>query len=176
MGAILPPAPVLCLVAVTGQTDAAFDWAAAQVMERFGRLQLSSERFPFTQTNYYTGTMGTELRKQFVVPAQPLDPVFLSSFKVTTNEWEEQYRQAARADVERPINLDPGYLSQDKLVLASTKNHAHRLYLDHGIYAELTLQYRAKAWQKMPWTYPDYLQPEFHTFFTEARDYLRSLA
>ena len=66
-----------------------------------------------------------------------------------------------------------GYLSLDKLVLASTKNHAHRLYLQQGIYAEFTLQFRGRAWQTQPWTYPDYATEAYHEFFAACRDYLK---
>jgi hypothetical protein len=58
------------------------------------------------------------------------------------------------------------------LVLASTKDHAHRLYLRDGIYAEVTLAYRAKRWQPLEWTYPDFRRDDFQQFFTACREHL----
>ncbi len=75
---------------------------------------------------------------------------------------------------ETELKLIAADVTQGKLILASTKNHAHRIYLSNGIYAELTLQYRDKRWQKLPWTYPDYCQDEYHEFFKDCRDYLRN--
>lgn len=175
MGAITSPPPVLALVAVTSRHEEAFAWAADQWQRLLGPIALQSARFRFDQTDYYAQTMGLELSKQFLVAATPCDPGELAGWKVATNRWEETYRAARAWPEERPLNLDPGYLAQDKLVLASTKNHAHRLYLSQGIYAEFTLQFRGKQWRACPWTYPDYRQPEYHAFFTEARQYLRQL-
>jgi hypothetical protein len=57
--------------------------------------------------------------------------------------------------------------------LASTKDHAHRIYLNDGIYAEVTLAYRRGGWQAFPWTYPDYRRHDFQEFFTRCRESLR---
>jgi hypothetical protein len=173
MGLIRPPVHVLPLLAVTSRYDAAFDWARTQFAAHFGPLQLTSERFPFNQTDYYAATMGPDLLKQFLVPKHLQDPGRLSRWKLLTNLWEEDYRAEADCPEARPLNLDPGYLSEDKLVLASTKNHAHRLYLEHGIYGEVTLQFRARRWQTCPWTYPDYCQAGYQDFLLTCREYLR---
>ena len=173
MGEILPPKRVLPLLAVTSQYDAAFDWAEHQTTKRWGPVRLCSERFRFDQTDYYETSMGANLRKQFLVSESLFDPAELSHWKVETNQWEADFGDKHDYQESRPLNLDPGYLTEDKLVLASTKNHAHRIYVDNGIYAEITLQYRRREWQPCAWTYPDYRQPEFHHFFSVARDYLR---
>ena len=73
----------------------------------------------------------------------------------------------------RPLNLDPGYLTAAKLVLASTKDHSHRLYLAEGIYAEVTLYYRDGRWQPREWTFPDYRRADYQEFFNAARRLLR---
>lgn len=72
----------------------------------------------------------------------------------------------------RPLNLDPGYLTPAKLVLASTKDHAHRIYLRDGIFAEVTLVYRKGKWQPLEWTYPDYRRDDYQQFFTRCRERL----
>jgi hypothetical protein len=71
------------------------------------------------------------------------------------------------------LNLDPGYITLAKLVLASTKDHSHRIYLGRRIYGEITLGFRAGAWQPGEWTYPDYRRADFQRFFVECRDYLK---
>jgi hypothetical protein len=73
----------------------------------------------------------------------------------------------------RPLNLDPGYLTPAKLVLASTKDHAHRIYLSRGIYAEVTLFYKDRHWQPREWTFPDYRRADYQEFFSQCRAYLR---
>ncbi|MBO7722915.1 MAG: DUF4416 family protein, partial [Thermoguttaceae bacterium] len=73
---------------------------------------------------------------------------------------------------ERPLNLDPGYIDLGKFVLASTKDHGHRIYLRDGIFAEITLSYSQKRWQALPWTYADYKNEANQVFLTDCRNYL----
>ena len=86
---------------------------------------------------------------------------------------EAAYAKLQRHPEPRPLNLDPGYLTSAKLVLASTKDHAHRIYLSRGIYAEVTLHYQDRGWQHHEWTFPDYRRADYQEFFTHARDHLR---
>jgi hypothetical protein len=118
--------------------------------------------------------MGTELKKQFLAPERLVDPGELAAIKRMTNDWEAEYASLGRQAESRPINLDPGYITPAKLVLASTKDHAHRLYLAEGIYAEVTLSFRGGNWQPMPWTYPDYRRGDYQNFFTACRQRLLS--
>ena len=71
---------------------------------------------------------------------------------------------------ERPINLDPGYLTGAKLVLASTKDFAHRIYLRDGIFAEITMGFRGDSWTSHDFTFPDFRSGVYDTFLKKARD------
>lgn len=174
MAAIQPPQPVLRVVAIVSRYDAALAWARKKIESELGPTALTSPAFAFNDTDYYAQEMGADLKKQFVAAAELMDPGELAELKCRTNEWEAEYAAQARHPQPRPLNLDPGYLSESKLVLASTKNHAHRVYLSRGIYAEITLGYsRAAGWTRQPWTYPDYQRADFQAFFTECRRYLR---
>jgi len=174
MGDIHQPTPVLLLVAVSSRYDEALAWAEQRGVEHFGTLLLKSEAFQFTETDYYTETMGKGLMKQFLAFERLIDPGELAGIKCRTNQWEAEYAQLGRHPEPRPLNLDPGYLTLAKLVLASTKDHAHRLYLNQGIYAEFTLQFRGGGWQACEWTYPDYRRSDYQEFFSRCRESLRS--
>lgn len=174
MGDIHQPTSVMLLVAISSRHAAALDWARERIASRHGPLALTSDAFDFTETNYYTATMGGDLKKQFVACQSLIDPETLPEIKCATNAWETEYAALGQHSEPRPLNLDPGYITPAKLVLASTKDHAHRLYLAGGIYAEITLSYRAKQWQPFEWTYPDYRRADFQQFFSTARDYLLS--
>jgi hypothetical protein len=173
MGDIHEPTPVLLLIAVSSRHDEALAWAEARAIERFGPLALKSEAFSFTETDYYASTMGDDLKKQFLTFERLVDPGELASIKRLTNEWEAEYTALGCHDEPRPLYLVPGYVTLAKLVLASTKDHAHRIYLASGIYAELTLQFRKGDWQPCPWTYPDYRREDFQEFFSRCREALR---
>jgi hypothetical protein len=173
MGAITTPRQVLLIVAASSRYEAALEWGQQVCQQQFGPVEQVSEAFDFTETRYYERDMGTDLKKQFWTFSQRIDPGQLPATKIQTNSWEARYAELARHPEPRPLNLDPGYLTLAKLVLASTKDHAHRLYVGQGIFAEITLSYRHGAWQAAPWTYPDYQRSDFQAFFTACREQLR---
>lgn len=174
MGEINDPKPVLLLVAVSSRYDEALAWSEHRLAELYGEVRLKSEAFDFSETEYYAESMGTELKKQFLVFEALIDPASLPQIKHATNAMEIAYAEQHEHPESRPLNLDPGYLTLAKLVLASTKDHAHRVYMSEGIYAEITLNYRKRGWQRSDWTYPDYQRADFQDFFSQCRQTLRT--
>jgi hypothetical protein len=162
--------PVLLILALTSRYEEALSWAADRGTQVWGTISDRSEAFDFTETDYYRATMGGDLRKQFLAFEQPIDPARLPEIKLLSGDWEEEYARLGRHPEPRPLNLDPGYLTAAKLVLASTKDHSHRLYLNRGIFAEVTLYFRQGRWQHREWTYPDYRRADFQAFFLRVRD------
>jgi Domain of unknown function (DUF4416) len=173
MGSPAQPAPVLLIVAAISRYSEALAWSLRTIESHFGPMAMVSPVFDFTETEYYTATMGSDLKKQFFACERLIDPAQLIDLKLQTNRWEEEFAAQGAFSEPRPLNLDPGYITLAKLVLASTKDHSHRLYLGRGIYAEITLNYRAGRWQESEWTYPDYRRADFQQFFVECRDYLK---
>jgi len=174
MGQIKPPAPALLLLAAFSRHEAALAWALRRAASAWGEPILSSPPFDFRETEYYTASMGPELTKQFWLFNPSFDPATLPSVKRQTNLWEEEYAAVAALPEPRPLNLDPGYLTMAKLVLASTKDHAHRIYLADGIYAEITLHYTGGRWQGREWTFADYRRDDYHQFFLAGRAWLHA--
>jgi Domain of unknown function (DUF4416) len=172
MGEIQNPSRVLLIIAINSRYAAALEWAQERIASAYGPAAIVSDAFDFTETDYYTATMGGDLKKQFIACERLIDPGDLAGIKRATNDWEAAYAALGRHPEPRPLNLDPGYVTPAKLVLASTKDHAHRLYLGDGVYAEVTLAYRSRRWQPLEWTYPDYRRDDYQAFFTACRDYL----
>jgi hypothetical protein len=172
MGEIHEPAPVVLVVAAISRHEAALAWAVERLVAEHGPVALASEPFEFTETDYYTATMGAGLLKRFFAFERLVDPAALAGIKRETNDLEAAYAALKRQIEARPLNLDPGYITPAKLVLATTKDHAHRLYLGEGIYAEVTLVYRQGEWRPMEWTYPDYRRDDYQRFFTRCRAWL----
>lgn len=172
MGQPTPHPLAMLLVAAFSRHGEALDWAQRRAVAHWGPIALASPAFVFDNTDYYRPTMGEGLRKVFWAFERPFDPAELATVKLETNRWEEEYAAAAGHAEPRPLNLDPGYFSLGKLVLASTKDFAHRIYLDHGIYAEITLYYRHGRWQSHAFTFADYRRDDYQQFFTQCRDNL----
>jgi hypothetical protein len=96
--------------------------------------------------------MGAPLFRRLFAFEKLIQQSTLAQIKVRTNQIEQHYGR----DGKRSVNIDPGYLLQERFVLASGKNYSHRIYLSEGIYADLTLIYHQGRFQPLPWTYPDY--------------------
>ncbi len=172
MGVPTPPSPCLLLVAAFSRRDEALDWARRQAERQWGPAVLESPRFAFAETEYYRRSMGENLKKVFWAFAPGFDPADLPEVKLTTNAWEVEFARQSDEPEERPLNLDPGYLNLGKLILASTKDFTHRIYLNRGIFAEVTLYYQRGGWEDHRWTFPDYRREDYQAFFSECRQYL----
>lgn len=120
--------------------------------DRFGQLDLLTEARAFTYTDYYEKEMGPSLYRRLASFTALVQPEVLPDIKLFTNDLEMRFADGHR----RRVNLDPGLLSVERLVLATGKNFTHRVYLRDGIYADLTLIYQNGSYRPLPWTYPDY--------------------
>jgi hypothetical protein len=137
----------------------------AELAARFGAPAYDYGPIPFTFSDYYSQEMGKGLVKCYFVHRVPFDRATLPALKLSTNELEDEHR----VDGRRVVNIDPGYLAVDKLVLATTKDYSHRLYLGQGIYGEVTLHWQQGAMRELPWTYPDFRLAEVKALLTKAR-------
>lgn len=144
--------------------------AAQLLARRFGGIDLRSEVWPFHETDFYEDEMGANLLRQFISFSRLINPGQLAEIKHEANALEQEFAAHSPLDaVSRPVNLDPGYVGGGKLVLATTKDRAHRIYIGNQLYAEVTLQYARDEWRIQPWTYPDYRRAEYHQFFNQVR-------
>jgi len=173
MGEPREHAPVLPLLAAFSRHGAALEWARQRACSTWGPVALESPRFPFGETSFYERTMGTGLVKVLLVFERLMPPRELVDRKLQANAWEAEYGGTHEGPEPRPLNLDPGYLTEAKLILASTKDRDHRIYLERGIFAENTLYFRGGAWRSRPWTYPDYQRADYHEFLMSCRAYYR---
>ncbi len=169
MGAIKTPKPVKLFIGILFNKPEILAQACQILESQYGPLDLQSDIWPFHYTDYYTQEMGTTLSRNFISFQKLILPDQLANIKHYTNELEEKLAKEY-APPTRPINLDPGYLSLSKVILATTKDYTHRLYIGCGIYAEVTLKYQEKKFSFWDWTYPDYKSPEYLHFFTQLRD------
>ena len=169
MGTPTPPQPVKLFLALLAPDPSLFAATISQLRQAYGSVDVESEVFPWNTTNYYREEMGENLQRKFVTFERLISPEALVRIKLETNAAELSLSAAASPTSPRRVNLDPGYLDATKLVLASTKNQAHRLYLSQGIYAEVTLLYHHGTFHPFIYTYTDYRWPQTQAFLRQAR-------
>lgn len=137
----------------------------ARLAEFFGPPDLVGPWWPFDTTTYYAPEMGPNLGRRLVAFLHLADPARLPAWKAVSHEVEHAFSLGGR----RLANLDPGYVAKERVVLATGKNYSHRIYLDQGIYGDLTLIYRQGSFRALPWTYPDYAQGDLPALLGQVR-------
>ena len=160
------PKPGKLIIGLFMKDKSLFEPLAAELCSAFGPLDLVSSWIPFDYTSYYESEMGSPLFRRLLSFSNLIDQRELAAIKVSTNSLEESCSQNGR----RRVNIDPGYLLNERFVLASGKNFCHRIYIGQRIYADLTLIYRHGAFEGLPWSYPDYADQPILRFLALARN------
>jgi hypothetical protein len=166
------PNPVKLIIGILAANQNCLQAAIEAITSEFGKADLISDTWPFTQTNYYNKETGENILRQFVSIEKLIDPGKLSKIKHKTNKLEQKLAAKLNLDLLRPVNLDPGVIEPSKLILATTKNYSHRIYIGRKIYAEVTLIFDKGLWCPLSYTYPDYKQKCYHDFFSKVRKHL----
>ena len=164
------PLPAKLVVGMISAFDDAFRLAEEELCAQFGTIDLRSPEFLFDLTDYYEEQMGVNLKRRFLSFADLIDPDRLPDVKLQTNALERELGTRRTWTVARPINIDPGYITSSKLVLATAKDYSHRIYIGRGIYAEVTLSFVSGHFEPSPWTYPDYRTDQYLSWFGEVRE------
>jgi hypothetical protein len=165
MGKARQPAPVKLITSIFTSDETLLAVARGALANRFGAIDYCSDLLCFDHTSYYAREFGPGLMRQIVAFANLIPPQRLVRIKRLTNQLELTWAVEGR----RRVNLDPGYVSLGKLVLATTKDYSHRVYIGQGIYAEVTLKYEHGAFHPWEWTYPDYASAPYLAIFAQVR-------
>lgn len=160
----------IAVVAMISSSRGLFEDASERLAETLGPRVSMCEIFPFDFTDYYDEEMGKGLLRTYAIFECNAAEDELRRLKRVAGSLEAEFLCPGTKN--RRVNLDPGVLTADHLVLASHKYAAHRIYMGDGVYAELELIYRNGHFQPLPWTYPDYGTRIARDFFKAARSSL----
>ena len=138
-------------------------------------LKTNQKGIPFNLTNYYEKEMGPNIWKQLLSFKNIIKPDDIAGIKIKTNALENKMPSALKSNMSRPVNLDPGYVNLSKVVLLTTKDYSHRIYVRNGIYGEIALEFKnpakgTKGFQPLPMTYRDYKTQPYLDFFNKMRN------
>ena len=190
------PKPAKLFIGMLSQEVSLFNELKVQLKELFGTIDLESPVWEWNHTDYYLKEMGAGLRRQFIFFQNLINPGVISEIKLKTNELERQYiyenplphpfyknpsipplTKGGKGGFKggRKINLDPGYLDSARIILVSSKDFSHRIYLGKGIYGEVTLIYSGNNYQVLPYTYPDFRTQKYMDIFKKAREMYKKI-
>ena len=136
---------ILALLVPRGET-AVYEDTCGLLENIWGRPERVSERIPFVWTNYYE------------------EIAALPDWKIASCRIERE------TGASRRVNLDPGTIDGARLLLASTKGQAHRVYLRDGIFCEVTLCRRKGRWENFFYTFPDFKSGAYDKWLELVRE------
>lgn len=165
-----PPQPVKLIVSIFAQAIPLFETIESLLSQKYGPIDFTSHFIDFDQTHYYDKEFGGNLKRKLISFKKLIKSETLWKIKVATNAIEKKFTKEDK----RQVNIDPGYLTQANLILASTKMFYHRIHMNKGIYQEVTMIYQDKMFKSFPWTYPDYQTKECTEILLKIRNTLRT--
>lgn len=172
MGKIRTYPQVKIIAAITYAPAVNLAKVFGQLEELLSEIDSQSDPYSFDFTDYYLSEMGSDLNKIMVSFRDLVLADMLPDIKTATNLIEKKLMK----ENGRTVNIDPGYICAAKLVLATTKDYDHRIYLNRGIFGDVHLRFRGGKFQPNEWTYPDYRQERILRFLEEVRaQYLEKL-
>ena len=163
------PKPVKLIIGILAADHQCLHAAIEALTSEFGEPDFVSDVWPFEKTDYYKDQTGEHIIRQFVSIEKLVDPGKLAKIKHKTNKLEKKLAVKLGLPLPRPVNLDPGIIEPSKLILATTKNYSHRIYIGKKMYAEVTLIFDKGHWRPLEHTYPDYRQQCYFDFFDKVR-------
>ena len=166
MGEIHFPLKAKLICGLLAADDSFLNKGKKILKDHFGAVDSESDILPFNFTEYYCDEMGENILRQYISFEQLIEQDTIADIKRTANDLEQQFHQ----DTKRQVNLDPGYVTLDKMVLATTKPATYRIYLGMGIYAQSTLFFKDGTFHPWEWTYPDYKFNKTISFFNVVRN------
>lgn len=139
-----------------------FSGVREMLRAEWGEPERESGLYPFGWTDYYDD-IAPELDRFFVSYPGLYPMSALPRWKLAAVGLE------AASGASRRVNIDPGTLDGARLLLASTKGQAHRIYMRDGIFAEVTLCRRKGKWESFFYTFPDFASGTYYKWLDLVR-------
>lgn len=165
MGKLIKQDPVKLIFSIIYREEGDLLLAENSLRKGYGEVDPLQKILPFDYTDYYYDEMGNPLKRKLMAFSRLFDKEKLYQSKIVSNRIEERMAEGGR----RRVNIDPGYITEAKLVLFTTKDYSHRIYAGGGIFSEVTLFFQEGTFKAWPWTYPDYASGEMIDYFNRVR-------
>lgn len=145
--------------------------ARGLLRDSFGGIALQSPAIPWDHSTHYSDELGLPITRVFLFFKTLIEEDTLSGVKLAAMDIEQGL---CGPEGKRTVNLDPGYLTPAKVVLATTKDYCHRINIGRGVYADLTLIFREGQYHPHLNTYIDYADGRYDEVFLQAREMLKA--
>jgi hypothetical protein len=136
----------------------AYEEALNDLIEKFGEIEISGFEYNFGKfTPYYEKEMGKNIVKKIIIFKKKIRRGDLASVKMLTAEIEKKYAVNGK----RRVNIDPGYLSDSELTLASFKKGTnYKEQASEKVWLHKVLEFKDGKVITFWHTFPDYKSRE----------------
>ena len=141
-----------------------------KLKKKYGKIDYKTLDIDFTETDYYNDEMGDNLKTRYISFHKLVLRSILPLIKKYCCKLEYKYSSNKNGTLKRLVNIDPGLLSLENFILATGKAYSHRIYLDKGVWADLTLIYQKENFNNLPWTYPNYQSKKIKKALLKIRE------
>ncbi len=148
---------------------------ALKLLEKqFGRVQCETMEIEYA-SDQYAEEMGEQLQRRFYSFEKMVERDTLPEIKALCTRMEKQFSDMVDGYPFRTVNIDPGVMTSESVVMASHREFNHRIYLGGGVFAELALVFSRGRFVRLPWTNMDFCQGEAIEFFLRVRESFESV-
>lgn len=140
------------LCAIMYPNASLLDKSVSILEKEFGKIKTKCPIYDFDFTDYYEKEFGKNLKKIIIVFEKTIEKKDLVKIREKAGEIEKSLSK----DGKRTVNIDPGYISKDELVLATKKKKWFKEDLGNGVYAHKVLEFKNGEIITFNHTFPDY--------------------
>ncbi len=164
-----PPPGRLILSTVSSSVDALAE-ALEKLERRFGRVQFETDAIPCSDAERFREEMGDRPQRRFFSFERMVARCSLIDVKAACDKIEPQFADEVDGFMFRTVNLNPGIMSEENLIMAGHRELNHCVYIGQGTYAEIALIYTRGQFVRLPWTNPDFYSDQAIDLFNRVRD------
>lgn len=166
MLSFIEPKPVKLFFGLIYSDEDIYLAVKEQIVSVFGNIDYESDMLSFAHTSYYEKEMGKGLKRRFISCELLVDA---HCDVVEAKHYAVKLENERAIGDRRLINIDPGYINESRLILTTTKDFSHRIYIGKGVFAEITMLLKKNSYEYLPWTYPDYKLESYQKFFSQIK-------
>lgn len=159
------PKPVKLFFAILFSDNEKLKRAELMLSEKFGEIDFRSQVFDFSETDYYNEEMGENIKRIFISISKLISPDKILIAKKESAEIEKMLSVEGK----RKVNIDPGYIDLNKVVLATFKGGGCKVYIGEGVWIDIMLRYEKGKFQSFPWTFPDFAKSKYSEVLLSIR-------
>ena len=170
MSHLKEPLPGRLVVSIIYSSIDALSDSLDMLERRFGKVQYETGEIVCSDADRYREEMGERLIRRFFSFEEPVKRSALCEIKMKCKKIEPCFADKAGGVLFRTINIDPGIMTPDNIIMASCHENQHRIYIADSIFAEIVLIYANGRFVRLPWTNQDFCHDLAIDFFDRVRD------